>query len=155
MVSTSSSSSSLWKRRRRNVDCGTYVIVAPGWSVLSFNSELVAGDAWRLSCLFRINLVIDDVVVKAVVHVHVSKASTALNVALSIAKICIGQHDSMQNIMNPMVRSATIHVTSLRAVVDSVIFSNLMSVGSKIVNSLILAALSSTSLTLPRSINSF
>ncbi len=106
------------------------MIVASGWSVLSFNSELVAGDALRLFCLFRINLVIDDVVVKAVVHVHVSKANTALNVALSIAKICMGQHDSMQNNMNPMVRSATIHVTSLRAVVDSVILSNLTGIAT-------------------------
>ena len=131
------------------------MIVAPGWSVLSFNSELVAGDAWRLSCLLRINLVIDDVVVKAVVQVHVSKASIALNVALIIAKICMGQHDTMQNIMNPKDKSVTIHVISLRAVVDSVIFSNLMSVGSNIVISLILAALWSTSLTLLRSTNSF
>jgi hypothetical protein len=86
-------------------------------------------------------LVIDDVVIKAVVHVHVSKARIALNVAFSIAKICIGQHDIMQNIMNPKDESATLHVTSLRAVVDSVILFNLMSVGSNIVISLILAAL--------------
>ena len=80
-------------------------------------------------------------VINAVVHVHVSKASIALSVALSIAKICTGQHDTMQNIMNPKDKSATLQVTSLRAVVDSVILSNLMSVGSNIVISLILAAL--------------
>ncbi len=131
------------------------MIVAPGWSVLSFNSELVAGDAWRFSCLFRINLVIDDVVVKAVVQVHVSKASIALNVALIIAKICMGQHDTMQNIMNPKDRVATLHVINLRAVLGSVIFSSLISVGSNIEISLILAAFRSTSLTLLRSTNSF
>ncbi len=80
------------------------MIVAPGWSVLSFSSESVAGDVCRwFCCLFLMNLVIDDVVIKAVVHVHVSKASIALNVALIIAKICIGQHDTMQNIMNPII----------------------------------------------------
>ena len=132
------------------------MIVAPGWSVLSFSSESVAGDVCRWFCrLLLICLVIDDVVRKAVVHVHVSKARIALNVALSIAKICIGQHDTMQNIMNPKDKSVTLHVTSLRAVVDSVIFSNLMSVGSNIVISLILAALWSTSLILLRSTNSF
>ncbi len=131
------------------------MIVAPGWSVLSFNSELVAGDAWRLFCLLHINLVIDDVVVKAVVQVHVSKVSIALNIVLIIAKICMGQHDTMQNVMNPKDKVATIHVISLRAVVDSVILSNLMSVGSNIVISLILAAFRSTSLTLLRSTNSF
>ena len=118
------------------------MIVAPGWSVLSFSSESVTGDVCKWFCrLFLINLVIDDVVTKAVVHVHVSKASIALSVVLSIARICIGQHDTMQNITNPKDKSATLHVTSLRAVVDSVIFSNLMSVGSNIVISLILAAL--------------
>ncbi len=118
------------------------MIVAPGWSVLSFSSESVAGDVCRWFChLFLINLVIDDVVINAVVHVHVSKASMALSVALSIAKICTGQHDTMQNIMNPTDKNATLHVTSLRAVVDSVIFSNLISVGSNILISLILAAL--------------
>jgi len=114
-----------------------YVIVAPGWSELSFRSELVAGDAWRF-CLLLINLVIDDVVIKAVVHVHVSMA---LNVALSIAKICTGQHDTMQNIMNPNAKIATAQVTIFNAVLDSLIFSNLMSVGSNIVISLIFAAL--------------
>ncbi len=69
-------------------------------------------------------------------------------------KICIGQHDIMQNIINPTDRMATLHVTSLRAVVDSVILSNLMSVGSNIVMSLILAAFWSTSFTLLRSTNS-
>ena len=132
------------------------MIVAPGWSVLSFSSESVTGDVCRWFCrLLLICLVIDDVVIKAVVHVHVSKASIALNVALSIAKICIGQHDTMQNIMNPKDKSATTHVTILRAVLDSVIFSNLMSVGSNIEISLILAAFRSTSLTLLRSTNSF
>jgi hypothetical protein len=116
-----------------------YVIVAPGWSELSFRSELVAGDAWRF-CLLLINLVIDDVVIKAVVHVHVSNANMALNVALSIAKICTGQHDTMQNIMNPNAKIATAQVTIFNAVLDSVIFSNLMSVGSNIVISLIFAA---------------
>ena len=156
MVSSSSLSSSPWKRRRRNVECGTYVIVAPGWSVLSFSSESVTGDVCRWFCrLLLINLVIDNVVTKAVVHVHVNKASIALSVALSIVKICIGQHDIMQNIINPTDKIATLHVTSLRAVVDSVILSNLMSVGSNIVISLILAALWSTSFTLLRSTNSF
>ena len=155
MVSSSSLSSSPWKRRRRDAGCGTYLIVALGWSGLSFISELVTGDVCRWFCrLFLINLVIDDVVTKAVVHVHVNKANIALSVALSIVKICIGQHDTMQNIINPTDRIATLHVTSLRAVVDSVILSNLMSVGSNIVISLILAALWSTSLTLLRSTNS-
>ena len=132
------------------------MIVVPGWSVLSFSSESVAGDVCRWFCrLFLINLVIDDVVIKAVVHVHVSKASIALNVALSIAKICIGQHDTMQNITNPKDKSATLHVINLRAVLGSVIFSNLISVGSNIEISLILAAFRSTSLTLLRSTNSF
>ncbi len=117
------------------------MIVAPGWSVLSFSSESVAGDACRWFCrLLLINFVIDDVVIKAVVHVHVSKAKIALNVALSIAKICIGQHDTMQNIINPNAKIATAHVTIFNAVLDSVIFSNFMSVGSNIVISLIFAA---------------
>ncbi len=132
------------------------MIVAPGWSVLSFSSESVAGDVCRWFCrLFLVNLVIDDVVIKAVVHVHVSKASIALNVALSIAKICIGQHDTVQNIMNPRDRSATLQVINLRAVLGSVIFSSLISVGSNIEISLILAAFRSISLTLLRSTNSF
>ncbi len=39
------------------------MIVAPGWSVLSFSSESVAGDVCRWSCrLFLTNLVIVDVV---------------------------------------------------------------------------------------------
>ncbi len=156
MVSSSSLSSSSWKRRRRDVGCGTYLIVALGWSGLSFSSEVVTGDVCKWFCrLFLISLVIDDVVTKAVVHVHVNKANIALSVALSIVKICIGQHDIMQNIINPMDKMATLHVTSLRAVVDSVIFSNLMSVGSNIAISLILAALWSTELTLLRSTNSF
>jgi hypothetical protein len=117
-----------------------YVIVAPGWSELSLRSELVVGDAWRF-CLLLINLVIDDVVIKAVVHVHVSKANMALNVALSIAKICTGQHDTMQNIIMPKAKIATAQVTILRAVLDSDIFSNFMSVGSNIVISLIFDAL--------------
>jgi hypothetical protein len=124
-----------------------YVIVAPGWSVLSFSSELVAGDAWRWFCLLLINLVIDDVVIKAVVHVHVSIDRIALNVALSIANICTGQHDTMQNIINPKAKIATAQVTILRSVLDSDIFSNFMSVGSNIVISLIFAALRRTSLT--------
>ena len=63
MVSSSSLSSSPWKRRRRAVECGTYLIVAAGWSGLSFSSELVTGDVCRWFCrLFLINLVIDDVV---------------------------------------------------------------------------------------------
>ncbi len=118
-----------------------YVIVAPGWSVLSFNSELVAGDACRWVCLFLINFVIDDVVIKAVVHVHVSRDNMALNVALSIANICTGQHDTMQNINRPKAKSATAQVTIFKAVLDSDIFSNFMSVGSNIVISLIFAAL--------------
>ena len=103
--------------------------------------ESVTGDVCRWFCrLLLINLVIDDVVTNAVVHVHMSKARIALNVALSIAKICIGQHDTMQNIMNPRDKSATLQVTSLRAVVDSVILSNLISVGSNILISLRFAA---------------
>ncbi len=156
MVSSSSLSSSPWKRRRRVVECGTYLIVAAGWSGLSFSFDVVTGDVCRWFCrLFLINLVIDDVVTKTVVHVHVNKAIIALSVALSIVKICIGQHDAMQNIINPMDKAATLHVTSLRAVVDSVILSNLMSVGSNIVIYLILVALWSTSFTLLRSTNSF
>jgi hypothetical protein len=90
------------------------LIVAPGWSVLSFSSESVAGDACRwFRRLLLINLVIDVVVINAVVHVHVSKASIALSVTLSIVKICTGQHDTMQNIMNPMVKSATLQVTTV------------------------------------------
>ncbi len=132
------------------------MIVAPGWSVLSFSSESVAGDVCRWSCrLFLINLAIVDVVIKAVVHVHVSKASTALNVALSIAKICIGQHDTMQKIMNPIDRSATLQVINLMAVLGSVILSSFISVGSNIEISLMLAAFFSISLTLLRSTNSF
>jgi hypothetical protein len=117
-----------------------YVIVAPGWSVLSFKSELVAGDACRLFCLLLINFVIDDVVIKAVVHVHVSIDNMALNVALSIANICTGQHDIMQNIIKPKAKIATAQVTIFKAVLDSDIFSNFMSVGSNIVISLIFAA---------------
>ena len=64
--------------------------------MLSFNSELVVGDVWRWFCLLLKNLVIDDVVIKAVVHVHVSTDNMALPVALSILKICTGQHDTMQ-----------------------------------------------------------
>ncbi len=140
-VSSPSLSSSPWKRRRRNVGCGRYAILAPGWSVLSSSSESVAGDACRLFCrLFLMNLVIDVVVINAVVHVHVSKASIALSATLSIVKICTGQHDIMQNIMNPMVKSATLQVTSLRAVVDSLILSNFISVGSNILISLRFAA---------------
>ncbi len=118
-----------------------YVIVAPGWSVLSFNSKLVAGDACRWFCPLLINFVIDDVVIKAVVHVHVSIDNMALNVALSIANICTGQHDTMQNIIRPKAKSATAQVTIFKAVLDSDIFSNFMSVGSNIVISLIFAAL--------------
>ncbi len=118
-----------------------YVIVAPGWSVLSFSSELVAGDACRWFCLLLINLVIEDVVIKAVVHVHVSRDNMALNVALSIANICTGQHDTIQNINRPKAKSATAQVTIFKAVLDSDIFSNFMSVGSNIVISLIFAAL--------------
>ena len=155
IFSSSSLSSSSWKRRRRAVECGTYLIVAAGWSGLSCSSELVTGDVCRRFCrLSLISLVIDDVVAKAVVHVHVNKASMALSVALSILKICIGQHDIMQNIINPTDKAATLHVTSLRAVVDSVILSSLISVGSNIVISLIFAALCSTSFTLLRSISS-
>ncbi len=142
MVSSSSLSSSSGKRRRRYAVCGIYLTVAPGWSVLSFNSELVAGDACRWFCLLLlINFVIDDVVIKAVVHVHVSKDNMALNVALSIANICTGQHDTMQNIIRPKAKIATAQVTILRAVLDSDIFSNFISVGSNIVISLIFAAL--------------
>ena len=110
-----------------------YVIVAPGWSVLSFKSELVAGDACRWFCLLLINFVIDDVVIKAVVHVHVSIDNMALNVALSIANICTGQHDIMQNIIKPKAKIATAQVTIFKAVLDSDIFSSFMSVGSNIV----------------------
>ena len=60
--------------------------------MLSFNSELVAGDVWRWFCLLLINFVIDYVVRKAVVHVHVSTDNMALPVALSILNICTGQH---------------------------------------------------------------
>ena len=84
---------------------------------------------------------IDDVVIKAVVHVHVSIDNMALPVALSILKICTGQHDTMQNIIMPKDRVATDHVTIFKAVLDSDIFSNFMSVGSKIVISFIFAAL--------------
>ncbi len=155
-VSSSSLSSPPWKRRRRNVGCGTYLTVAPGWSVLSFSSDSVAGDACRWFCrLFLINLVIDVVVKNAVVHVHVSKASIALSVTLIIVRICTGQHDTTQNIMNPMVKSATLQVTSLRAVVDSLILSNFISVGSNILISWRFAAFWSTSFTLLRSTNSF
>ncbi len=118
-----------------------YLTVAPGWSVLSFNSELVAGDACRWFCLLLINFVIDDVVIKAVVHVHVSIDNMALNVALSIANICTGQHDTMQNIIKPKANIVTAQVTIFKAVLDSDIFSNFMSVGSNIVISLIFAAL--------------
>ena len=63
MVSSSSLSSSSWKRRRRDAGCGTYLIVALGWSGLSFSFESVTGDVCRWFCLlFLINLVIDDVV---------------------------------------------------------------------------------------------
>ncbi len=117
------------------------MIVVPGWSVLSFNSELVAGDACRWFCLLFMNFVIDDVVIKAVVHVHVSIDNMALNVALIIANICTGQHDTMQNIIMPRAKSATAQVTIFKAVLDSDIFSNFMSVGSNIVSSLIFAAL--------------
>ena len=78
-------------------------------------------------------------VIKAVVHVHVSTDNMALPVALSILKICTGQHDTMQNIIRPKAKSATDHVTIFKAVLD--IFSNFMSVGSNIVISFILAAL--------------
>ena len=101
------------------------------------------------------NLVIDDVVIKAVVHVHVSGANMALNVALSIANICTGQHDTMQNIIRAKAKTATDHVTIFKAVLDSDIFSNFMSVGSNIVSSFMFAALCRTSLTLFMSTNSF
>ena len=97
----------------------------------------------------------DDVVIKAVVHVHVSTDNMALHVALSIANICTGQHDTMQNIIMPKAKIATAQVTILRAVLDSDIFSNFMSVGSNIVISFILAALCRTSFTLVMSTNSF
>ena len=71
----------------------------------------------------------DCVVINAVVHVHVSIDNMALNVALSILNICTGQHDTMQNIMSPKAKIATDHVTILRAVLDSDIFSNFISVG--------------------------
>ncbi len=61
----------------------------------------------------------------------------------------------MQNIINPNAKRATAQVTIFKAVFDSVIFSNLMSVGSNIVISLIFAAFLRTSLTLLRSTNSF
>ena len=102
---------------------------------------MVAGDVWRWFCLLLINFVIDDVVIKAVVHVHVSIYNMALNVALSIANICTGQHDTMQNIINLKAKIATTQVTIFRAVLDSDIFSNLISVGSNIVSSLMFAAL--------------
>ncbi len=124
--------------------------------MLSFNSELVAGDVCRWFCrLLLINFVIDDVVMKAVVHVHVSIDNMALNVALSIANICTGQHDTMQNIIRPKAKIATAQVTIFKAVLDSDIFSNFMSVGSNIVISFILAALCRTSFTLVMSNNSF
>ncbi len=91
--------------------------------MLSFNSELVAGDVWRWFCLLLINFVIDDVVIKAVVHVHVSTDNMALPIALSILKICTGQHDTMQNIIRPKARIATDHVTIFKAVLDSLIRS--------------------------------
>ncbi len=99
--------------------------------------------------------VIDDVVMKAVVHVHVSTDKMALNVALSIANICTGQHDTMQNIIRPKAKIATDHVTIFKAVLDSDIFSSFISVGSNIVSSLIFAALCRTSFTLVMSTNSF
>ncbi len=85
---------------------------------------------------------------KAVVHVHVSIDNMALNVALSIANICTGQHDTTQNIIKPKAKSATAQVTIFKAVLDSDIFSNFMSVGSNIVISFIFAALCRTSFTL-------
>jgi len=116
---------------------------------------LVAGDVCRWFCLFLINLVIDDVVMKAVVHVHVSIDNMALPVALSILKICSGQHDTIQYIISPKANIATDQVTIFKAVLDSDIFSNFMSVGSNIVSSLIFAALCRTSFTLVMSTNSF
>ncbi len=94
-------------------------------------------------------------VINAVVHVHVSTDNMALNFALSILNICTGQHDTMQNIIRPKAKIATVHVTILRAVLDSDIFSSFISVGSNIVSSLISAALCRTSLTLVMSSNSF
>ncbi len=94
-------------------------------------------------------------VIKAVVHVHVSIDNMALNVALSIANICTGQHDTMQNIIKLKANIATAQVTIFKAVLDSDIFSNFMSVGSNIVISFILAALCRTSFTLVISNNSF
>ena len=94
-------------------------------------------------------------VIKAVVHIHVSIDNMDLPVALSILKICTGQHDTMQNIIRPKARIATDHVTIFKAVLDSDIFSNFMSVGSNIVSSLIFAALCRTSFTLVMSTNSF
>ena len=88
-------------------------------------------------------------------HVHVSTDNMALPVALSILKICTGQHDTMQNIIMPKDKVATDHVTIFKAVLDSDIFSNFMSVGSNIVSSLIFAALCRTSFTLVMSTNSF
>ncbi len=44
-------------------------------------------------------------------HVHVRIDNMALNVALSIANICTGQHDTMQNIISPKARIATAQVT--------------------------------------------
>ncbi len=87
------------------------------------------------------NFVIDDVVIKAVVHVHVIIDNMALHVALIIANICTGQHDTMQNIIRPKAKIATAQVTIFKAVLDSDIFSNFISVGSNIVISLIFAAL--------------
>ncbi len=92
---------------------------------------------------------------KAVVHVHVSTDNMALNVALSIANICTGQHDTMQNIIRAKANSAADHVTIFKAVLDSDIFSNFMSVGSNIVSSFMFAALCRTSFTLVMSNNSF
>ena len=94
-------------------------------------------------------------VINAVVHVHVSMDNMALPVALSILNICTGQHDTMQNIIRLKARIATDHVTIFRAVLDSDIFSNFISVGSNIVSSFISAALCRTSLTLLMSNNSF
>ncbi len=115
----------------------------------------MVGDVWRWFCLLLINFVIDDVVINAVVHVHVSTDNMALHVALSIANICTGYHDTMQNIIRPKARIATDHVTIFKAVLDSDIFSNFMSVGSNIVISFILAALCRTSFTLVISNNWF
>ncbi len=102
---------------------------------------MVAGDVCRWFCLLLINFVIDDVVMKAVVHVHVSTDNMVLNVALSIANICTGQHDTMENIIRPKAKIATAQVTFFKAVLDSDIFSSFMSVGSNIVISFIFAAL--------------